>query len=470
MPKVDPQTLRDLSEGIVQGVDGSITLTNSVYLAENLKFENYLGRAVLRDGISQLGSQMVSGSACKGLYEHITTGGTEVPLAVFNGDVYAYTSDSWGTVKTGLSTGVEYDFETFINTTVLVNGSDSPIGTTDGTTWGTTEGNLDIGNMPNGKYVKEFHNRIYTAGVDSNPDRLYFSSTPVSGSVSWTEGNGYIDIEKEEGAGPITGLAKVPGYLLIFKERSMKRWDTQSTYPDSLMDIGCPSQKAIVETAQSVFYFNKNGIYQTAGKYPKKISRRIQDVIDAIPSSYYDKVSGWGDGENVYFSIGDVEVDGWTFNNAVISYSINNQIWSLHTFPQEFRAWNTYVDGSNQSIMAGDSDGNVWKVFDGETDAGESISYMVQFQPQEFDRMSRIKDISEVVVLNENIRGGTLFWREDSEDDFNTIGSIDENVEEIPADLRGHSFDFRITGQGKGDVHVLGLNFPTINVNLSQDE
>ena len=476
MPNIDPQTLRDLSEGIVQGVDPSIVPTNSAYLAENLEFSANLGRAVLRDGITQLGSQMVSEKPCLGLYEHITTGGTEIPLAVFddssstNSDLFAYSGGSWSKEQEDLTVGKDCDFETFIDTTLLVNGTDGPYASTDGTSWTSSGTDLDVGNMPNGKYVKEFHNRIYTAGVSGEPDRLYFSSTPSSGSISWSEGDGYIDVEKEEGAGPITGLAKVPGYLLIFKERSMKRWDTNSTHPDSLIKIGCPSQDAIVETAQSVFYFNKRGIYQTSGKYPQKISRRIQDIIDAIPSSYYSEVSGWGDGENVYFSIGDIEVDGWNLNNAVVAYSISNQTWNLYTFPQEFKKWGTYVDGSTETMMAGDTDGNIWQVLEGSTDAGDSINYMLQFQPQEFKRLSRVTDLGSIVVFSKNVRDGNIFWRRDGEGNFEPLGTINESVEKINKSMRGHYFDFRISGQGRDEVEVIGLNFPSINMNLSQDE
>lgn len=470
--KIDEQRIRDVSEGIIQAVDEGVVPQNSVYLAANFLFDKKLGRAVMRGGSSMLGSQIADGKECIGLYSHITTAGVKVPLAVFNdatdtnADIYGYTS-AWAKVKENITAGARVRFETFLDTTVAVNGAEA-MATADGTSWITTGGNLDVGNMPTATLVKEWQDKLYAAGDPSYPDRLYFSSTPVVGAISWTSGNGYIDIEPEEGAGAISALAKVPGYFLVFKKRSLKRWDGASTYPESLMKIGTVSQEAVVETRQSCFFFNKLGIFETTGGYPRKVSRRIQDIIYAIPSSYYGKVSGWGDNDNVYFSIGDITISGTTIKNCVAVYNIDSQSCALLSFPNEFKRWGNYVDANDDEIiMAGDDDGNVWKLFDGSTDdAGAMIKWMIQFHAQEFGSRGRYKDISKAVVYTKNA-AGTISCRVDEAVDFAPLKTAIKNpVQELTEHLNGRYFEFRLQGQGRG-TEIIGIDFPEIDVSLN---
>ena len=475
--KIETQKLRDMAEGIIQKVDNLIVPQNSVYLAVNLLFHKNLGRATVRSGTTQLGSQLVNNKTILGLYQ-FNKSGVKIPLAVINdsgdanSDIFEYSGSpaSW-TIATGgtnLTKDIKSHFVTFLDTVAILNGSDACKSSANGTTFVTTGGNLDVGNMPQGKYGMEWKDKMYVAGVTGNLNRLYFSSTPIAGAISWTSGNGYIDIN--EGEGDMTGLSKVPGYLLIFKDRSMKRWDGTSTYPESMIDIGAPSQEAIVQTKQSVFYFNKRGIYETIGGYPRKISRRIQDVIEAIPSTYYSSVSGWGDGENVYFSIGDIEIDGLTLNNCVVQYHLDNQVWTVLAYPNEFKAWGMYVDSNEDEIlMAGDDDGNVWKVMNGTGDAGSDVIWTLQYHSQEIGSRGRIKDLSKFVVYSKKIRNGEMYCRVNEEGDFDSIGNIKEDEQEIIKDIKGRQFEFRLRGQGtEGDL--IGIDFPETNVNLNYKE
>lgn len=475
--QVPIQKLRDVSEGIIQPVDNSIIPANSVYLSINFKFDKVLGRAVLRDGTTVLGSQLVSGKTCLGLYQHITSAGTKIPLAVFNdatntnSDVFKYASSTWTKVKEDITASANMRFATLLGTTMGINGTDE-ISTADGTTWVTTGGNLDIGNCPAGTIVKEWKDKIYVAGVSSNRDRLYYSSVPTGGAISWTSGNGYIDIEPDDSGGGIVGLAKVPGYLLIFKKRSLKRWDSSSTYPDDLINLGAYSQEGIVETKQACYFFNKRGVYETTGGYPRKISKRIDDIINAIPSTFYSSVAGWGDGENVYFSIGDITLGDLAISNCVIAYNIDSQSWTLHSFANEFRKWTTYVDSNeNEILLAGDTTGYVFQIFSGNTDGESSkpINYLLQWNEQEFGSRGKLKDISNFILYSKDIRSGTLTCRIDGTGNFVHIGGVYRNEQEFNKEIHGRQFEFRVQGQGKS-AQVIGMDFPSINVSLNYNE
>ena len=471
--KLDNQQIRDVSEGIIQKVDMSILPTNSVCMAVNLVFDDILGRAVLRKDRTQIGSVITTGKECLGLYQHITTAGVKVPVAVFNavGDgtsvLSKYTSNTWLSAKTGLTQGAKMRFATLLDTTVAVNGTDA-ISSADGASWVTSGGNLDVGNMPKGSMVMEWQDKIFTAGVSGSLDRVYFSSTPSGGAVSWTSGNGYIDIEPEEGSGSITALSKVPGYLLIFKERSLKRWDGSSTYPESLITIGTPSQEAVIMTKQSCYYFNKRGIYETTGGYPRKISRRIQEIIEAIPASHYSSVSGWGDGERLFFSIGDITWRDMNLTNVVIMYNIDSQIWTVLTFPSEFKRWSSFIDSyGDEIIMAGDDNGSVWKVFN--ANATSDVEWMIQYNVQEFGSRGRTKSMAKIVTFTEHVRNGKLSIRTNETGDFKPFGinpSISKEVQEITGSISGRYFEVRIKGSGR-QAEIIGLDFPEIDVSLN---
>jgi hypothetical protein len=471
--KIDTQNIRDVSEGIIQQVDPSICPRNSVAMACNLVFDQILGRAVLRGGTTQLGAQITAGKSCLGLYCHVNGAGSfKIPLAVFNNAggtnavIHAYTGGAWTAVESSLTASAKVRFETFLDTTVAVNGSQC-VSTENGTTWVNTAGHLDVGDMPKVTVVKEWQDKIYGAGVSANPDRLYSSEVPVSGAISWT--GDYIDIEPEEGAGPIEALAKTPNYLLIFKDRSMKRWDGSSTYPESLVKVGTYNQECVTMTRQSIYYFNKRGIFETTGGYPRKVSRRIQEIIDAIPSTSYSSVAAWSDEDRAYFSIGDITIAGRLFYNCVIAYCVESQIWTLLSFPKPYKRGSIIVDSyENEKLITADNDGNVWNIFDGNDDAGTQIDWFIRYQVQEFGSRGMIKDLAKFVVYG-NKAVGQAFGRSDEKGDWKPLGPFSKNVQELVADLHGRYFEIALQGKGR-ESQIIGIDFPSIDINENYAE
>lgn len=472
--QIPSQEIRDVSEGIIQRVDERILPPNSVALSVNVLFDNVIGRATIRPGLTQLGGQIVDNKTVNGLFLFKKADGTKHLLAVVNnaGDtnagIYSLSGSNWGSADTTITASTRARFVTYLDTVSVLYGDVKS--TADGTTWVTTGGAHDTANFPDGRFAVEFKDRIYAAGVAAEPDRLYYSSLPNAGAISWTVGNGFIDVEPEEGTGAITALSKVPGYVLIFKERSFKRWDGQSTFPESMLNLGTSSQESVVIGRQSVFFFNSKGIWETTGGYPRKISRRVQDIIEAISSTYYDNVSGWCDGDRVFYSIGDVTVYGISISNAVLCYSIDSQNWALFSFPTEMSYFGEYIDSNNAEFtVAGDDDGNVWKFLSGVGDNNNDINWMIQFQTQEWGTRGRLKEVSKFVVYTKDVRNGVITVRSDLSNDFKSIGTgviIKDHVQEVSESLEGRYFDFRIRGAGKTG-HFIGLEFPVIDVKVN---
>lgn len=485
MAKIDQSQnnigIRDVSEGIVQAVDTGIIPPNSVYFANNLRFDEILGRATVRPGTTLMNAQVQDGKSCLGLYQFRKAGATREELCVFNnsGDTQAVlkynAAGTWTNAITNLTASLKCHFETYLGTVLLVNGAQNRT-SVDGITWVSTGGNLDVGNMPLFKYVREFKDRIYGAGVSATPDRLLFSSLPVAGAISWTSGNGFIDVEPEDRGGGIMGLAKTPGYILIFKESSMKRWDGQSTFPESMINVGVPSQEAIVEARQTVFFFSPKGIYETNGGYPRKVSRRVQDIIEAIPSSYYSSVSGICDDDYVMFSIGNITIDGLALTNCVLVYHLDNQHWTMFSFPSQFKMWTMMKDTSNLDvILGGDDDGNVIKVLQGlgdyQSSSGNTIDipWTLQTQEKEFGIRGLIKEFTKLIVYSSNIRGGELYGRADGVERFDILDKFAAPVGEVKKEYKARFMEYRIQGVGRTG-QIIGIDFPDVNVTANYNE
>jgi hypothetical protein len=474
--KLETIQIRDLSNGIIQKVDNLLAPKNSLSFSLNLLFDEVLGRAVVRQGTALIGAQITDAKTILGLHQFILSGGTKYFLAVRDGTVsaasYRLVGGTWTYISTAFTKGIKHRFLTYLDTVAIFNGVEA-MSSVDVAAWFDTGGNLDIGNMPKGKFGIEWHDKVFTAGVTGNLDRLYYSSIPIAGVISWTVGNGYMDIEPYEGQGAITGLGKVPGYILIFKERALKRWNGSSTYPDDLCSLGTPSQESVVLGKTTVFYFSASykksiGFYETNGEVTRKISRPIQKVVEAISSSNYTNVAGFSDGEIVMWSVGDITYDGIVYSNVVVLYHIDSKTWAVLSFPTEYKVFSQYIDGTTLKIAAGDDDGQIIELFTGTKDnitgtSNISIQYAAHYHPMELGSRGKLKEISKIVPYTENGLGCKVFVRLDKKKGFDEKGSITDPFEnEITIDENAHLFEFRMAGAGLGGLtEIIGFDILT---------
>jgi hypothetical protein len=316
--------------------------------------------------------------------------------------------------------------------------------------------------------------------VTAAPDILYYSSiaNPDARTISWTDdgtdsGAGYIPIEQEDGGGAITALEKVPGYLLIFKERSLKRWDGNSTYPDDLINVGVASQEAVCRGRGMVFIANQQGVWVTNGGYPQRISKAIQDMWDVIPAANIDDIATFCDENYVYAYVGDLTVDGNTLNNVCFKYNIDSQTWDVYSYYNEFTCFTWYIDSSKKVIVGGDKNGQALKLNSGNTDyhsTVQPITYTIETQDLDFGSRGRIKEITELLTYTQNIRTGSILYRANSLEDkaWKSIRNITQDVEQIDNfKARGNWFNFKVTGASdSGSVKFQGFEFPVDSVNI----
>lgn len=481
-----PQTLapiqiRDLSTGIVQGVDNALAPKNCLSFALNLEFDSKIGRAKSRLGTALVGAQIASGKNILGLHQFILSSGVKHLLAVVDGAansaLYRLITATWTTESLAGVKAVKHRFLTYLDTVMVLDGTNATA-SADGDTWVTTGGNLDIANCPKGKFAIEWHDRVYVAGVASYLDTLYYSSIPTGTAISWTTGNGSMQIEPYEGQGAITGLGKVPGYILVFKERALKRWDGASTHPDDLCSYGTPSHESIVNGKSTAFFFSASGkrsigFYETNGETVRKLSRPIQDIVNAILPANYASVAGYSDGEIVMWSVGDVIYDGITYTNVCLYYHVETKTWAAFSFPSSYRVFAKYIDASgNIKIVAGDNDGQIIDVFTGTFDniTGSSnipIQIAAHYYPMELGSRGRVKEIAKIVPYTKDCLGCKVSLRMDENKGFDTIGEVRNPFEnEITIDKKGHTFEFRLAGPATGgESELIGFDLLQPEVN-----
>jgi len=468
---------RDVSAGNIQMVSSDIksksVINTSVPFSLNLLFNKTLGEAESRLGTTRVGAQLSAGNPCLGLFQHLDSDPTKHALfAVFDTHIYNVGSSA---ASGSLTASADANFATFLNATLMLNGAQK-YSYTDAGNWISSGGVFDLTNLPgNAKFPIEFKDRMYCAVTD----RIYYTtaastSTP---SVFWTAaGSGSLQAEQEDGGGTLQGINKVPGYLMIYKQRSLKRWNFDSSFPEDLVNIGTQSHKSIVRArGKNFFFYGPNGFYETDGGYPTCISRPVQAIIDGIASSFYSKINGWSDNNDIYWSVGDVTVDwgrGFTesYSNVVLRYNIDMQQWAPLQYYHKFYAMNQYVSGDDTLIAAGDADGQVLRLNYGNNDySGHGIKYLLQSPEFDFSNRHYYKTIDDCIYVHtDRTMGAQLQCRLDY-GHWKSIGTVNDIVTEVKVQpkIRARVFEFRIVDITTGEqVKLRGLDFPSVDVEI----
>lgn len=467
----------DMSSGVMDKIKYTLVPPNSVELAVNFVFDDQIGEAVTRKGITILGSQLVgANNPIAGLSFFKKSDGTGKLLSVANNGsnnvTYYYNGTSW--VASTLSTdvaGLKTRFETFLDRIVRLNGNNGVVTSGDGITWSQTA-TLDDIHFPNGKYVKVYKAQLCVAGVTGKPDSLFISSVPNAAgtSISWTVNNREIVFNPNDGQS-ITGLGVVGGQMMVFKDHSMFRWNNRSTDSEAVVEVGCLSQESIVNCGGSYLaFFNEDGIWLTTGEQPTLITKRIQKWIDGIDPTFYQNVSAYGDGQYLFMSVGDVTVDDRIYANVVIRYSLNTKEFAIFSYAYEFRFFTRYIVNGLRQIVAGDSTNRVFQVDStSNTDNGNPILFIIEGQEVDFGSRGISKEVSDqIMAYSKHANKAAVQVLVDGKKWVN-IGQIEKEITNLSlADknpIRGNFFKFRTFGSSESDrFRFFGLELPTITL------
>src|SRR3990167_476807 len=373
--KQEPIPIYPCQNGIVReaAVDQLLQPQNTVEFALNGHFDQ-IGAFTLRKGLTSLGSQPESGAPVLGLANYRNNARTNFKLlSKIDTDVYAYNGTSWTSVRSGLTAGGKMRTTNFVDYTFMVNGSSNEaLQTYDGSTFGTT----NAASLPAGDVIEQYRSRIWVGNAST--DKLYYSDV-VTTSNTITGGTSFLQISPQDGQ-KITALKRTSKALIVFKNDNIYRvFSINSTDPDPSIRRGTYSQERVVEGKNGISYHHPTGFYDFIfDGEQREISRPIIDIVEAIPRSYYENVSGWVDADHKYWSIGDITLGGISFTNIVVRYTISTQIWTVYSYGSEIRCATEYDNGTTLTTVVGDHDGSILTFDSGTSDNGAAIHYDLQ--------------------------------------------------------------------------------------------
>lgn len=416
MPTLKNIKIPYATEGVIRSaqLNDTVTPENSVQLAINMNFDR-VGAIVTRNGVATYATALASSISAFGTLNSKASS-TKYLFAQVGTDIQALNSTTglWASVRTLSTAAYKARFSQFLNRVWMVNGSSGDVPKT------SNGGNFDTTDVPNTLPKGDFIQAGYDARVwiaDASKDILYYTDQVVSldgltyvSPLTFTLTTNFISTFSPQDGESITGLFRVPKALLVFKQNHIYRVynpDNVDAYP--AYNVGTFSQESIVQAKDGLYFHHSSGFYKfNYDSQPTEISRRIIDFVKAIPRSAYENITGVYDGyDSVKWSVGSLTVEGVTYANCQLKYSISTQIWTIYDFAgTNITALIRYDDGTTIEQVAGTSTGLVGKLDSGNTDFGSDIYYEMIDRWRSFTEMySQTKNISGLMVMTENGAG-----------------------------------------------------------------
>lgn len=413
------------TEGVIRtaALDDTVAPENSVQLAVNMNFDR-VGALQTRLGITLL-CNLVDPILSLGAFN------SDAPLRKIlvqagTGGVVIYSVDPFtgsfsGVLTMGNNNKVRY--AQYLNLTWIASGIDGEaIKTFDGSTFGTTQ--VPSG-FPKGDYIQAgFEGRVWVA--QKNTGVVYYTGivqfTPPS-----TYSFGTFDVNTDfiknfspQDGEQITALFTVPRALLVFKQNHIYRvYGATSADAYPAYNVGTFSQESIVQTKDGIYFHHSSGFYKfTYDGQPTEISRRVIDFIRAISLSNYSRVCGVWDGyDAIEWQVGEVTVEGVTFVNCVMRYTISTQIWTIYDYTgtsstqsnNRINAMLRFDNGNAILPYAGNQSGRVGIMGQGNTDFGTGFYYEFIDRWRSYtDMYAQVKSIDGLNIYSENAAGANV--------------------------------------------------------------
>ncbi len=433
------QTLKNIkipypTEGVIRSaqLNDTVTPENSVQLGLNINFDR-VGAWQTRPGVQTLYSTR-TGSITSFATLNIQ-GGVKKLFSQVATDISVWTGSAWSTVRT-TSVSTKARFSQWLNRVYMVNGTDA-LQVSSGSTFSAEAGFVPATTMPVGDFVQAgFDGRIWIASKTS--DALYYSdivqfTPPSTYSITYTATNFISTLSSQDGES-ISGLFRVPRALLVFKQNHIYRVYTATNIdPYPAYNVGTYSQESIVQAKDGLYFHHPSGFYKfNYDGQPTEISKRVIDAVKAIPRSAYENVVGIYDGyDAIKWSVGAVTIEGVSYTNLQMRYTISTQIWTIYDFPNnEITALIPFDDGTTIYQVVGTSAGKVGQLDSGNDDFGVAIPYDFIDRWRSFTEMySKSKAISGIMVSSQN-GGGALLQYQTQKSNTNVWTDIDTLDEE----------------------------------------
>lgn len=382
-------------------LDASIVPTNQLVVADNTLFATDLARRK-RPGFQYLDLSAIGPSvkilAGIDYWANISSTKTQREVVVTDEPgIYSYTSSGARTPLT-LKAGSASLVPGFTYSTMEVINEDLVFAFDNATTpkkWDNQTGTEyeDLGGSPPTFAFSRAHlNRLFAAGVKSNPDRLYYSSIENQEEWNGAGSSGALDIFPGDGdpEGITAIFPSIKGALFVAKRNRLYRVD--ATDPDDALwsveevsrGIGCIGHNAVVAVGQDdLFYVSDRGIHamsatQKFGDFEAEfLSKDIQKDFNSWNKGRYKQM------QFIYVpelnsAILTVTGDGYSINNEVHLFNVDDKQWYRFSNVPCESLWVSKL--SNRDVpMIGDQTGRISQLTTNEfNDNGQPITFNVK--------------------------------------------------------------------------------------------
>ncbi len=451
------------TEGVIRSssLNDTVAPENSVQLAVNFNFDR-VGSFQTRPGVATLYTSRSGSITSFGTLN--IQGGTKALFSQVGTDISVWNGSSWSSVRT-LSSSQKARFSQYLNRVWMVNGTGAG-GDAPATSNGGAFGSTDVpATFPKADFIQAgFDGRVWIA--DKSKDVVYytdivqFNGTTYTSPLTFDLTTNFIQTFSPQDGESISGLFRVPRALLLFKQNHIYRiYNASNVDPYPAYNVGTYSQESIVQAKDGIYFHHSSGFYKfNYDGQPTEISKRIGDVVRAIPRSYYENVTGIYDGyDAVKWSVGPVTVEGVSYENMQVRYTISTQVWTIYDFPDNsITAMIPYDDGTYQYQVMGTSTGKVGQMDSGNTDFGDDIYFDFIDRWRSYTKMyADVKSFSGINVLSNNGGGAKLQYQiqQSGPNEWNDIDTLDGQYSSLFPNASSDDFNiarFRINGQTSG--------------------
>jgi len=282
-------------------------------------------------------------------------------------------------------------------------------------TWSGT-GNAAVwtassGTLPKGEQLLYAGSRMFIGNVTNDGSggahsaRLHWSNpgNPFNWLTAAPYDAGFVDIDPEDG--PITGLARVGAYILVFKaNRIYLVYDLDTGANRQVSNLyGCIDPASIVNTPLGVVFFsNTHELMVTDGNSIRALSQQIQPLLRTVPT-FNGPVSCGFLNNRLYLGLTNTPAGT---NSDHFEYDVANDAWWPHNLPGGgMTALASFQGGQGATpplgvrpVLFGTNAVKIFKLFlEGETnDDGSAFGYSWQSPWHTFGQPHAEKIVREV--------------------------------------------------------------------------
>lgn len=408
---------------VPSGIGGT---SGALWAMSNVNTAYKIGSILKRPGYTQIGSALEASKAITGMHNFRQTASVQKMLATVNDStdddtqLFYSTGAGWTEISAAETAwvnkaNINTEMEDFIAYCFIVGW-----GSTDGfiaprTLTGTTLGTTNTTSMPNAKYIKRYRDRLYIGNTDisgtATPFRVYYSSVPVSGAITWDTSIQFFDVDYSEA---VTGLGENWDRLMVFTEYSAYMISGVSPLTKKkVWDVGCSNHRTIKNMGPYMLWANRDGVFMSqGGSNPTNIAGRVIDFIrfSNMTNAFAEVVD-----EEYHLHIGSVTVNGISYTNCTLIFNLPTLTWRLNEYGDAFNIFAKFYLTGQDYLWMGTTDGDVVRLgkytdstiltTDASTGATLKIDSFFQTGAIDFGTPASVKKLNKMFAYADRAQG-----------------------------------------------------------------